>query len=794
MKNRVICFLFLVVLFIIITISTFVKPAYAGIKETRLNDKPIKLINRLHELDKSFPAKLASPNEIFLVIYATSTTSDVYVLADPSVNPQQLALKLESAVKGTNLTDKTVKYMSADSYTCANVYISTVQMFAVNASMRHQVGLIMSRLQKSGLRLNTVLCIPKFVEISPVSGTVMFRSKKYDYYRIDSNKTNLDLTVSVNITAIDILYYLFFFLLTAFVLIVCIRGHVFISYYVRDKRDTNAGRRKMFADHYQGLLLITLSMIIILMGSQIYGYRFNKLLDAWIGTKLVFLIQPFLIISIFALMFSSQNIARRRYPLDDNETPGLMQSSFLNFRLFSPGVLIFIIVLNVLKHTNAYNGITSSRLLYIPFVILLVFVYILMSNIINLIWIRIPRIRWEDKKLLERYLLMAAYFELPLRQVYTVRNRNYDIVNFPIKYQMNNTLIIEKKLVESLSLEKLDYLIASEMSFVSKGYRRESALLLISGLILNIGFALMLMFQPLKLSLFNWQIWGMIAGLALIIYTYYRFVGYIRDSDKKALLYADDVWTAIEALSKAFDIFTVHLADGYKSINSNFGFPLRRIAWLYKSTDKSKINVEPSQSRKSYDDNLTCRVKKIAESMGIKADKLEFQSYYSQDKILKPAFMYSNNIVIRYSIVSKSNDDEIDFMLAHELTHRKNYDGLKSYLIMILTPLSMLVSGIMISISPLTPAAYWMLVVLISGVLLISEITWLRRKRELNADKVALHCTKNLASAISAIKKLTEMNPEVLPEELEDFRTHPREVERIKSLRKEAKKLGISDE
>ena len=155
------------------------------------------------------------------------------------------------------------------------------------------------------------------------------------------------------------------------------------------------------------------------------------------------------------------------------------------------------------------------------------------------------------------------------------------------------------------------------------------------------------------------------------------------------------------------------------------------------------------------------------------------------------ATVSSQQLMVTPALADQFSDQELEFVIAHELSHVK-LGHQRNRFLMLFAPLIVFtaltvslfagIGSMSVSISP---------GVLISPILIMFALTpiWIitqsktSQKQEFAADKLALETTKNSGAAISALRHLAEQN--TLPgfDEVVFKRTHPKIGERIERIR-----------
>ena len=216
--------------------------------------------------------------------------------------------------------------------------------------------------------------------------------------------------------------------------------------------------------------------------------------------------------------------------------------------------------------------------------------------------------------------------------------------------------------------------------------------------------------------------------------------------------------------------------------------------WLKKYSEKIGLDINNAFGRVEQDDDLTIRAQAIATRMGVTISKIDVVEPATGKPLINAGAARGGKIVIGRALIKSFSSEEIDFVLAHELAHLKCKHVFK---MIAWLPVGTILIGIgailpmFLGKIPLIGLSFWMTI--LGGWLLVGNLTWLSRRRELEADRIALSTTRNYPAAISALRKLASNNVIEIPEESEGYLTHPREAHRAQALRRMARKLKLTD-
>lgn len=789
MKNRAVWKLFVAFCVISLSIHLIAYPAYADIKKAALSTKPIKVINALNKRDNTFPVNLSTDKEVYVVIFASSTVSDVYVLARSSVDLEYLARKLETAVSGTILGSEPVMYMKGKGYSWADAYVERPQLWANKAEMRHQVGLILSRLSQDGFKTNTILCILKTTKPSDVLHLKGYTNKKWSFFRIDPNRSDLDFTLRAELSRVDIIKGS---IMQILIPVICILAIPILIYITRRKRDTIIGRRSLYSNSFFYLMILLNAVSMTFATTQIRSPWRYKLEDVWfgIGGGVLWFAFPFLIPIMFS--FTRGLTARLAFPGVIPESlhvkPWYKMHSWWGIFIF----FCYFISMAVFASTLPDDALLARKTSIVSLL-----VFFLLEHIYSQIkrrFIKAHGTRTYSDELTKRYSVMAQEFNLSVKKCFIVTAKENYKQRAPIIFRNNSNLLIDNELVDTLTPEELDFIVASEYTHQATQYRQKTAFVLYGGTILILIPGTLFITQPLYLSVFNWQIWAMAAGTALLIYNSILSGKRMEDADKLALRHTRNTKAAVDAVIKTFDLLIEwkNSMNNYKNGYLSHYNPKRLIA-LRKAAEEMDLGIESAFGKTEQDDYLTNRAQSIAEKMGVRFSKIDVLDLPDGKQLVNAGVFRDGKIIVGRSLLDKFNHEEVDFVLAHELAHIKSKHIIKMIINIIASMILIAASTLIMFTGKFELMSYGVWSGLIGSALFVGNITWLSRRRELYADKIALRVTGNLPVAISVIKKLTENNPIDIPEELEGYRTHPKDSFRIQSLQKSAKRMGVAD-
>ncbi len=194
------------------------------------------------------------------------------------------------------------------------------------------------------------------------------------------------------------------------------------------------------------------------------------------------------------------------------------------------------------------------------------------------------------------------------------------------------------------------------------------------------------------------------------------------------------------------------------------------------------------------DPELTARARRIADQMGVKVKKVTvFDNKLARDRA-GACVLRCGHIVVTRKLLEASTPDELDFILAHEAAHLVGKNSRRELAVLPLAVLAVAAFVIVIRSEPTGWALSWLLVPLAIVVCLCGFELWLSRGTERRADRLALQTTRDLASAVSGLRKLVELADSPKSRDRDTFSSHPKLSARVENLREAAREMGIASE
>lgn len=171
----------------------------------------------------------------------------------------------------------------------------------------------------------------------------------------------------------------------------------------------------------------------------------------------------------------------------------------------------------------------------------------------------------------------------------------------------------------------------------------------------------------------------------------------------------------------------------------------------------------------------------------------------SRDALLRNSIHASINprrIMVSARAAKDLDDDEMRFLLAHELAHVRLGHLRWRFIVLfmpsvflICVPMFLIFSGVRLFTPNLIPFVFGAMLLTMFWSAAGSKV--MLRKQEYEADELALQTTMNLPAAENLLRKLVS-GPNSYMHEIEDFSTHPAISNRLDRLRSLAQRLGLS--
>jgi|GEM_PF-3630923 len=192
---------------------------------------------------------------------------------------------------------------------------------------------------------------------------------------------------------------------------------------------------------------------------------------------------------------------------------------------------------------------------------------------------------------------------------------------------------------------------------------------------------------------------------------------------------------------------------------------------------------------------VTAEANKIAQMIDIKPKKVVIDSSSRGLRYIY-AMALPGSVTMSYKTCQELNDDELDFILAHEFAHHKSRHLWLQLPLIIILPLLIFLPRILVRhisnpqiLKPVVLVAFLITTVVLMVPLLMRSGT--SKKREFASDEKALLTIRNYSACITALKKLVKYSEYPLIHEYDDLSTHPAISKRIERLKQIAQENGI---
>lgn len=287
-----------------------VRPASDPIVSSRLR----RIVEMIPGSPLDLPPYLAKPQDVYLLVTAGASYTEIQVLANPEVPPPSVARALSSALAGTPLRGQPVEW-SADRYSAAQVSEHHHRFGAVRGSNTVPIAPLLSGLRRAGLTPHLLLRIPVHDRTPPLPlsryGTRAFRW--YDAQHLGNQGS---VTVTARMTWISLARILAYYLLIPVISLLGLRLAHFLS--SRGPQDDGA-RRQVFRSistyAVTGSLLAQVGGIVYLLRTPTPA----SIADLWFGSSTTTVLTPFLVVAsvawAFFLVLTRRQEIRRFGPL-----------------------------------------------------------------------------------------------------------------------------------------------------------------------------------------------------------------------------------------------------------------------------------------------------------------------------------------------------------------------------------------------------------------------------------------------------------------------------------------------
>ena len=259
--------------------------------------------SRLQRIVDSFPGTpldlppyLAKPQDVYLLVTAGASYTDIQVLANPEVPPQSIACALSLALVGTPLRGQPVEW-SANRYAAAQVSEHHNRFGAVRGSNTVPVAPLVSGLHQAGLTPHLLLRVPRYAQTSlpPPS----YSTKTFRWYDASHLAHQSAVTVTASLSPLSLALPMAFFLVVP---LFGFLGLWLAGLLSRRGRRDDAARRQVFRS-VNGYAIS--AAVLALFGGVFAFFRLPvvpDLADLWFGSSTTSVLVPFLVVAALPLM------------------------------------------------------------------------------------------------------------------------------------------------------------------------------------------------------------------------------------------------------------------------------------------------------------------------------------------------------------------------------------------------------------------------------------------------------------------------------------------------------------
>ena len=298
-----------------------IRPAEEPIVNTRLGH----VLDLIPGSATDLPPCLEKPQDVYLLVTAGASYTDIQVLANPEVNAPQIAQALSSALTRTPLAGRPVEW-SADRYSAAQVSVRHRHFGAMRDSNTIPLAPLLLGLRQAGLTPHLLLRVPRYAQTSlpsPSYGTKTFRW--YDARSLGS-QSGVTVTAILSPQSLALPFSLILAIPIVGSLGLWLAG--FLS--SRGQRDVEA-RRQLFRSVNSYAVA---GAVLLLFAGEFALFRspvMSVLADLWLGDSTTinifvpFLVAGALILPLFLLLARKQEI-RRFGPMPTATGPAIPMS------------------------------------------------------------------------------------------------------------------------------------------------------------------------------------------------------------------------------------------------------------------------------------------------------------------------------------------------------------------------------------------------------------------------------------------------------------------------------------
>ena len=283
-----------------------VRPATHPIVNRRLQ----RVVEMIPGSATDLPPYLVKPQDVYLLVTAGASYTDVQVLANPEVPPQTIANALSSALAGTPLQGQMVEW-SVDRYSVAQVSEDHHHFGAMRGSNVVSIAPLMVGLRRVGLTPHLLLRTARYAQTSlpsPHYGTKAFRW--YDTRHLVGQGS---VTVTATLSPLALAAPLSFLLAVPVIGLLGLWLAGFLS--SRGQRDDTA-RRQVFRKVNSYAMLAAMLALFASIFPFFHALVLNTLADLWFGSSSIAIFVPCVIIAaapLVLLLVVFRNQETRRF-------------------------------------------------------------------------------------------------------------------------------------------------------------------------------------------------------------------------------------------------------------------------------------------------------------------------------------------------------------------------------------------------------------------------------------------------------------------------------------------------
>ena len=271
--------------------SAQIRPAGDPIVGSRLQ----RIIEMIPGSATDLPPSLAQSRDVYLLVTAGASYTDIQVLANPEVPPPAVARALSSSLMGTPLQGQIAEW-SPGRYSAAQVSVHHSSFGAMRGFNIVPIAPLISGLRHAGLIPHLLLRVPRFAQTSlppPSYGTRAFRW--YDAPHLGGPSR---VTVTARLTWISLARIAAYYLLIPVIGLLGLRLAAFLS--ERGTQDNTARRllfRSVSAYAAAGALMAQVGGMVYLLRTPTPA----TLADLWFGSATTTVTVPFLVAGVIPL-------------------------------------------------------------------------------------------------------------------------------------------------------------------------------------------------------------------------------------------------------------------------------------------------------------------------------------------------------------------------------------------------------------------------------------------------------------------------------------------------------------